>query len=288
MGLEIKIRFQIFKKIGIKRFIYLFLLIYGTIWLFIESITLFIPCLKPEGLLWYVCFVSFSLIVSYIYSIYNLAYSQKLKSLDSTVRLIIGDIFDQNDGHIVIGTNDVFDTELGEVIKPTSIQGQFLTKKYSGDVRKLDKDIIDALQLENINPIETDTSKTIGKNTRYPIGSCVPLGNVTNRHFMIVYTVMGSDLKCKPTDINTLWQSMDNLWKIIRKRGQSLEISMPIIGSDLARTGLTRKELLNLIITSFVLNSKEELITSKLNIYIHPKDLEHVNWYELKELIDKV
>jgi hypothetical protein len=288
MGLEITMRFKVFKKIGIKRFLYLFLLIYGTIWLFIDSITLFIPFLKQEGLFWYLCFVSFSIIVSFFYSIYKLSYSQKLKTLDSTVNLIVGDIFNQKDGHIVIGTNDVFDTELGEVIKPTSIQGQFLTKIYSGDVKKLDKDITDALQFESINPIGTDESKTIGKNIRFPIGSCLPLGSVINRHFMIVYTVMGSDLKCKPTDINTLWQSMDKLWKTIRRRGQSLEISMPIIGSDLARTGLTRKELLNLIITSFVLNSKDELITSKLNIYIHPKDLDHVNWYELKELIDQV
>ena len=57
---------------------------------------------------------------------------QALSSPNSVVEIKLGDLFDES-GHLVIGANHVFDTELGEVIKPSSVQGQFLTRIYGDD-----------------------------------------------------------------------------------------------------------------------------------------------------------
>src|SRR5260221_7917051 len=71
--------------------------------------------------------------------------SRQLSVPDTTITIKVGDLF-QEDGSLVIGFNDVFDTEKGHIIKPKSIQGQFLTNIYNDDRLQLDRDIDNVLQ----------------------------------------------------------------------------------------------------------------------------------------------
>ena len=278
-----KTRFKILTQIGVKRFLIENLKFYGVLFLFIESISLFVPNSKPDGWLAYFIFIFLAVILSIISLVWKTKYCVKLRAIDSEVCLIIGDLFKQDRGHLVIGTNDVFDTKLGNIIKPNSVQGQFLRKVYQNNRDKLDNDIKSGLP-SSIKPIK-DKLKNTGKNKRYPMGTCSVFGNVERRYFFLAYSIIGNDLKCKSTGKDDLWVSLNSLWKQIRLKGQSEEVSIPIIGSDLARTGLTRKELVNLIATSFILESKTELISKRLNIMIHPKDLEMINWFEMIDLL---
>jgi hypothetical protein len=43
--------------------------------------------------------------------------------------------------------------------------------------------------------------------------------------------------------------------------------------------------LAKLIITSFIVASKEQFITRKLTVMIYPKDVESINFYELEEFL---
>lgn len=60
---------------------------------------------------------------------------------DITVVVKVGDLFEQ-DAHLVIGFNDVFDTDTtnGVVINPTTVQGQFQDRIYGNDLGRLDAD----------------------------------------------------------------------------------------------------------------------------------------------------
>jgi Domain of unknown function (DUF6430) len=80
-------------------------------------------------------------------------------------------------------------------------------------------------------------------------------------------------------------RSLSKLWQEVRLKGHSIDVSIPIIGADLARTSLPRMVLAKLIITSFVIASKEKFITRKLTVMIHPKDIESVDFYELEEFL---
>ncbi|MFM6310670.1 MAG: macro domain-containing protein, partial [Dolichospermum sp.] len=60
-------------------------------------------------------------------------------------------------------------------------------------------------------------------------------------------------------------------------------VSIPIVGADLARTGLPRMALAKLIITSFIVASKEKFITRKLTLMIYPRDIDSIDLYELEE-----
>jgi hypothetical protein len=64
-----------------------------------------------------------------------------------------------------------------------------------------------------------------------------------------------------------------------------MEVAIPIIGADLARTNLPRMALAKLIITSFVVASKREFVTRKLTVVIYPRDLENTDLYELEDFL---
>ena len=207
--------------------------------------------------------------------------SRQLTVPDTTITIKVGDLF-REDAHLVIGMNDVFDTEKGHIIKPTSIQGQFLTKIYNDDRARLDRDIEDALQ--GVSGTQ-DNQKTQGKNKRYPIGTVATLTVGTKKYFCLAYSRMGSDLKAQ-SDIKKLTTSLDMLWEEIRVKGQREKVAMAVLGSDLARIGTaSHSNLIKLIVSLFILASRDKPITQELVIVIHESSLEKVNMVELNEFL---
>ena len=189
-------------------------------------------------------------------------------------------------GHLVIGFNDVFDTELGEVIRDSSVQGQFLKRIYKGKQDELDVDIETALQ-EYIGNRNLDPDKKRGKAWRYPIGTTITLGSYEKRYFLTAYGYMRNNLTVKSNSDDIL-TSLDKLWQEVRLKCHGTDVVIPIIGSDLARSGLSRMQLSKLIITSFVVASKREFITRKLTLMIYPKDLDSIDFYELEDFIKSI
>ncbi len=210
------------------------------------------------------------------------SFCSKLSSPDSEIEIKIGDIFDEK-GHLVIGANDVFDTELGEVIKPGSVQGQFLARVYESNFTQLDAEIEAALEPYS-QLRQEERNKTRGKNWRYPIGTTITLGTHDKRYFLTAYGYMNNDLTVE-SNSDYIWRSLNNLWQEVRLRGHSINVAIPIIGSDLARTGMPRMALAKLIITSFIVASKEKYVTRKLTVMVYPKDLDSVDLYELEEFL---
>ena len=208
---------------------------------------------------------------------------KSLSSPDSVVEIKVGDLFDEPK-HLVIGVNDVFDTALGEILKPSSVQGQFLTKVYYGDQQRLDVDIEAALSLLEVSR-KKELYKQKGKTWRYPIGTALALGSPEKRYFLSAYGYMGNDLVVKST-ANDVWESLSCLWETVRRKGHGLEVAIPVIGSDLARTNLPRMALIELIIISFVAASKKDFITAKLSIIIYPRDLDSIDLYALESFLD--
>lgn len=277
---------QIAWKVGFARVLKNAGLVYSTIFILINAYAITFPEKFPDwGWQGFWLPIFFSFLLSTILWYPRLEYSGKLSAPDTTIKIKVGNLFEQQDD-IVIGTNDVFDTQIGEIIKAESVQGQFLTKVYGGDIAKLDKEINDELK-QYQDKIIIDTSKSRGKNLRYPIGTTITLGNIKRRFYLTVYSNMGSDLTCT-SNSNAIIQSLDCLWNEVRKRGQGYPISMPIVGSDLARTNLSRTALIKIIAGSFILASKQKFISRQLTILVYPKDIEDVNLYEISDFLKAV
>jgi hypothetical protein len=273
---------KILKKVGFKRLTESFITNFGLFWLFTEPGALFFPEKLNFGWIGYLWLVTIAIVFAFIQRFPGISVCKKLSSPDSEIEIKIGDLFEQK-GHLVIGLNDIFDTELGEIIKPSSVQGQFLTQIYSNDRLKLDADIENALQGYNY-PRHEELDKKLGKTWRYPIGTTITLGSHDNRYFLTAYGYMNNDMTVQ-SNSDYIWQSLSKIWQEVRLKGHSIDVSIPIIGADLARTGLPRMALAKLIITSFIVASKEKFITKKLTVMIYPKDIESIDFYELEEFL---
>ena len=274
--------FKSFLKVGFKRIGVSFFQFYGLFKLLLSSIALFFSEGLDFGWVGYFTLIGVSLFCAVVKRRPKRDFSRKLSSPDSVVEIKVGDIFDE-EGHLVIGANDVFDTELGEIMKPSSVQGQFLIKFYNGEHEKLDAEIEEALKPLN-HLREKASGKVRGKTGRYPIGTTLALGTEEKRYFLTAYGYMNNDMTVKSCS-DYVQRSLSKLWKEIRLKGHGRNVVIPIIASDLARTGLPRMSLAKLIIDAFVIASKEEFITNKLTLMIYPKDLEYVNLYQLEDFL---
>jgi hypothetical protein len=253
---------------------------YGLIWLFLEPAGLFLPKWLNWGWLGYFGLILCSLLIAILLNFPRLSVSCSLSSPNTTIEIKVGDLFDES-GHLVIGANDVFDTELGEIIKSSSVQGQFLKRVYISDQKRLDTEIdIESLKVNRTR----EPNKKKGKSWRYPIGTTLVLGSPDKRFFLNAYGFMGNDLRVVST-ADDIWYSLSCLWEKVRLKGHGLAISIPVIGSDLARTNLPRMALIKLVIISFIAASKKDFVTKKLTVVIYPKDLGSVDLYELEDFL---
>lgn len=209
------------------------------------------------------------------------SFSEAFANPDVKVGVKVGNIFNQS-GHLVIGFSDTFDTEIGDVVSKDSMQGQFLVYIYGNNQNKLDADLDTLLQNEES---EQDATKTRGKNKRYKIGTVVVLSGQERKFFCCAYSRMGSDLKAT-SDINNLWISLQNLWNKIRIEGEQKTIVMPVMGTNLARVpGISFKLPINLILLSYIINSRVEPISKEMILMVRKEDQEKVNLLEIQDFI---
>jgi Domain of unknown function (DUF6430) len=273
---------KILTTVGLKRLGSSFIGIFGFIWLLIEPGALFFPQYLNFGWIGYFLLLAVSLVAALIRRFPRRSVCKALSSPDSVVEIKIGDLFDEP-GHLVIGANDVFDTELGEVIKPSSVQGQFLKRVYGGDLARLDVDIEAALENYKDRRIQ-EPNKKRGKNWRYPIGTTIVLGSLEKRYFWTAYGYMSNDLRVQ-SNADYIWNSLSFLWEEVRRKGHGMDVAISVIGADLARTNLPRMALAKLIINSFVVASKKEYVARKLTVVIYPRDLENTDMYDLEDFL---
>jgi len=200
----------------------------------------------------------------------------------TTIRVKVGDLLAEA-GHLVIGFSDTFDTELGEVISAESLQGQFLSKTYRGDRERLDRELAAALRPHEG---QVDTTKTKGKNRRYPLGTTVSLSGEGRRFVCCAYTRLRSDNYVAESDIDVIWNSLGAVWKELRTRGEQGPVAIPIVGSFLARVGGgSCAVLVRLILLSYFVHSRITPISQQLTLVIAEPDLTKVNLVEIEDFV---
>ena len=281
----IKISITLFKKVGHKRLLTSFSSLFGGFWLFIEPASFFFPEKLKFGLSGYLALAGISFIIALITNRPRRSFSSRLSSPDVEIEVKIGDLFNEK-SHLVIGFNDVFDTEIGDIIKSLSIQGQFLTKIYRNDCNKLDNEINQELKIYDNQAID-ESNKTKGKTQRYPIGTTITLRSEQRRYFLVAYGYMSNNLviQSNPDDI---LESLNKIWDEVRNKCHGDPVAIPVIGTDIARSGLSRMQSIKLIITSFILASKKTFITKKLTVIIHSKDLESIDLHSIEKFLSSV
>ncbi len=207
----------------------------------------------------------------------------RLGNPDVAVHIIVGNLFDQ-ETHLAVGFSDTFDTSIADdrIIHSSSIQGQLLQRRYAGDQHLLDEQLSAALSGFRPARVESRRDKPHGKLARYPLGTVAVLGEPRRLVFAVAYGRMGNDLVVH-APVEQLWHCYAELWESVYRRGQRGALSVPLMGSGLARVDtLDRENLIRLILLSFVAYSRLRLICHELRIVIFPGDAERVDPAALK------
>ena len=194
---------------------------------------------------------------------------------DISIAIRVGDVLTQ-EGNIVIGCNDVFDTQFDDdIISRASVQGQLLLQVFNGNRAELDRQI--AQSLSGVTG-EHDPTKDFGKTTRYDIGTVAIVRQGRSRFFLTAFTTMSSTLPANVSStIEGLQVSLARTWKAIAAAGQREPVHMPIVGSNLARLGLSRTLLAQMILLSFIAAETRGRVASNLTLYVSPDDWEIVD-----------
>ena len=108
------------------------------------------------------------------------------------------------------------------------------------------------------------------------------ISNAGRRIYCIAYSELGNDLVAK-SSVEFLWQSLGTLWDAVYEHGQHEPLSVPIMGSELARiANVDRESLIRLILLSFMARSRERLLCKELTVVVHPTDVTSVNMLEVR------
>jgi hypothetical protein len=208
--------------------------------------------------------------------------SMRILNNDCQIVVKLGDIFDQPDA-LCFASNNYFETDTN--LEPrNSLKSLLLEKYFSGNdakaKRQTARTAIDSSLQGIISTPNPD--KQYGLKNEYPIGTIAKLkvqAGARNIYLLALsrlrldQVVHNADSETphypSKTEPEDLEQALCNLWKQLDNQ-MIQSISMPIIGSGLARSGHDQFLLLQSIIISFVLRSSNPSV-KKLNIVV-PKE----------------
>ncbi|GAA1275765.1 DUF6430 domain-containing protein [Sphaerisporangium rubeum] len=211
-------------------------------------------------------------------------FRRDLPELDTSLVIMPGDLFAQDDAHLVTGFTDTFDTAVeGDlVISDSSVQGQLLRRVYHGDRKRLDQELRAGLSHVPRVGTESRSTKPHGKLIRYPIGTVITLRPPGRCVFAVAYSRMGNDLVAR-SSVADLTLSLDNLWTAVYRHGQLRPVAIALVGSGLSRLGAAEPwKLLRMIIDSYLAAaSRDGHLCKELRVILRASALEKIDMMEL-------
>ena len=244
---------------------------YGAIWLAADSVSFFSDdaklFLSTKGV-WY-CLLG--LLPACFFSRPRMAIGSQLKDRDITIEIRIANAFEVP-GDLVVPINTTFDTDLdGRIPKANSIQGEFTRRYYDSEVHHLDLDIDKALAKENYH-YEELPEKNRGKKRQYPIGTVIQLQRKERLFYLLANTHI-NDAGVASTTIESLRESLTELWKYISEKGSKGDVVIPLLGTGKGRLGEKREDIFLDIIRSFIASCSSGTYCDKLVVAIYPPDV---------------
>lgn len=263
------------RRAGYRRLGSSFAIIFGTLWLFLEPVSLIFPDLFEHSWELLVALIVVGLLGALWRSRPRERLEFKLPPSDLKISIAVGDVLSQ-DGNVVLGSNDTFDTSLSDdIISPKSVQGQLLQRSFGGDIDDLDEQI--ATSLAEATAV-VDPDKTFGKTARYPIGTVAIATKGNTRYFLPAIARMSASTPphTKAT-VEGVQMALTKAWEAVGRAGQRDPVHAPIVGSHLARLGLSHTWLVQMMILSFVAVTKKDSGSSSLTIWVAESDVTTVD-----------
>ena len=200
------------------------------------------------------------------------------------ISIVKGDILAETT-HLVIGTNDTFDTETPIIISKSSLQGQALQVLYGGDLKELDAQLATAL----IGKPTVGSIAKAGKQTQYGVGTIATVKHASRLIFFLAYCEMDAHNTAHSTP-DKIWKSLQLLWDEVSKKSNGSTVSIPVIGGGQARLSsiLPAQDAIRFTLLSFMLASRNAKVCDELRIVVRPEDYKNLDRLELQSFLSSL
>ncbi len=196
-----------------------------------------------------------------------------------------GDILNLENGkkqtrkNIVIPVNRCFDTIVdNDLISDRSVHGRFMQALYKEG--KFTNSSLNEVVQKRLKENFPDRAEQLNKKDkrkgnlyRYPIGTIVELEvpDDVNMYFLLGLSWFDSKLKAN-TSLEEYASAVVKLIDYCNDRSQNFPVFMPLFGTTLSRTGLSKKEVLRFIVGMLEMNSKNMFCDVHIVIWQEDKD----------------
>jgi len=260
--------------------IHIFLMIYGSLWLIVESLGAYdkerFSFLQSPKILYST--IALSLVYSLIRNWFRSSISFTLPHSNTKITVKFADFFNEP-GVKSIPVNEFFDGELGVLVSKSTIHGQFIAKHFGGNSASFFA-ISDPLLATYSGQ---QTAKSRGKSIKYPIGTTISI-DAGNEDYLL-FALCRTDLTSfkADSDLSTYMLAMDSFWAAARDKNNGNAVVVPLIGTGLAGIGLPPSQMLDLLLLTFVAANKKKEVCTQLVITLYPPRFKEFNLLNLEE-----
>lgn len=191
---------------------------------------------------------------------------------------------------VVIPVNSCFDTKVDEelaiqtkpLVSPNTIHGQWIRRmeKKGWELKKLDEAIEKSIKLKGIRYVKKieRQNKDRGNLKQYERGEVVVVeGDNGVNFFLLALTDFDEDNKAQSSK-ESIIKCLKKLLDFYNKSGQGFDIYIPLVGTGMARSGMSHVESLQTI--KSVLQLYSDKIKGEFNVVIYSKDKEKVSIFD--------
>lgn len=211
----------------------------------------------------------------------NLTNHVTLNINNSTVRVKIGDIFEEEELK-VISFNEYFDTCVdNKIISERTLNGIYIKQQVDA-VQELDH-LIDTDKKLNEKITSINEDREDGKKKQYKLGTIFQHGN----YLLTAFTKFDDNNRAY-LYMNDYINFLINFWNEVDIVYGGRTVSIPLLGSGMTRfkeyNMVSEQELLELLIWSFKVSRIKFTYPSHVSIVIHESIKDKINFYKLRSV----
>jgi hypothetical protein len=171
----------------------------------------------------------------------------QVPTTSSYITIKFGNMFDEPTDWL-IGVNEFFDGRLGQVIAPTSVHGQFISRVFNGDENAFRAAVTNALAGTPCTP----TTRPSQPSDAYAIGSTAVLANGAHKAFLVAMSHTDHVTHKAGSTVPMMWDALKGALQAVQNHGNGQPLSMPLIGNGLSSVNVEPQHLLRLIVLALV------------------------------------
>ena len=201
----------------------------------------------------------------------------QVPTTSSWITIKFGDIFDEASDWL-IGVNEFFDSQLGQVIAKTSVHGQFITNVFGGDEGQFRSAVTVALTGVPCSA----TLRPMQPSEAYPIGTTAVVPNGAHRAFLVAMSQTDLQNYKASSTVPMLWEAMKGALQAVQNHGNGQPLAMPLIGNGRSSVNIEPQHLLRLITLALVDFGRKVGLPNQVTIVVHDACFKQLDIREIK------